>query len=68
MSDPANNAPPTDTVHVDHYCEHPGCKAWGSFGFDTGGGAMAWYCGTHREDGEARRGGRRSPLLPASDG
>ncbi|MCL6708604.1 hypothetical protein M8R20_16545 [Pseudomonas sp. R2.Fl] len=57
MSDPANNAPPTDTVHVDHNCEHPGCKAWGSFGFDAGG--MSWYCRDHRADGETRDRPRR---------
>jgi hypothetical protein len=41
-------APDTAGVHDEHWCEHPGCKAWGSFGYavksETG-----WYCGAHRE-------------------
>lgn len=35
----------------DHWCEHPGCKKWGSFGF-TGRYGTEWYCGEHRGDGE----------------
>ncbi|HEY1877238.1 MAG TPA: hypothetical protein VGG66_07190 [Rhizomicrobium sp.] len=30
-----------------HYCDHPGCLAWGSFGF-----ARAWFCFDHRADGD----------------
>lgn len=32
---------------VDHWCEHPGCKRWGSFGY-TYRDRMLWYCGEHR--------------------
>lgn len=56
MSDPTNNDPPTDTVHVNHCCQHPGCKKWGSFGFDMGSGLQAWYCGEHKTDGDGRSG------------
>ncbi|TWB61709.1 hypothetical protein FBZ98_1011054 [Rhizobium sp. ERR 922] len=39
---------PMDTVHVNHYCEHPGCKAWGGFGYDIGKGETKWFCFEHR--------------------
>ncbi|MBO3760357.1 hypothetical protein [Ciceribacter sp. L1K22] len=57
MSDPTNRVPPTDIVHVEHYCEHPGCKRWGGFGFDLGRSRTAWFCGEHRDDGERGRRG-----------
>jgi hypothetical protein len=37
----------------EHYCEHPGCKKWGGWGFrgrtvhDT-----VWFCFEHRPDRE----------------
>jgi hypothetical protein len=31
-----------------HYCEHPGCGKWGSFG-EPYGKETRWYCGEHRE-------------------
>lgn len=37
---------------IEHYCMHPGCNAWGSFGFDRRYG-MEWYCREHKGDGEA---------------
>ncbi|MCV3243470.1 hypothetical protein [Mesorhizobium sp. ZC-5] len=38
---------------IDHYCEHPGCKKWGAFGFARGGkGISKWFCYEHREYGE----------------
>jgi hypothetical protein len=37
---------------VDHYCEHPGCREWGGWGFARGRGKPPWYCYEHREDGE----------------
>ncbi len=30
MSDQTNKA--GDGIHKNHWCEHPGCKKWGSFG------------------------------------
>lgn len=36
-------------VHENHYCEHPGCKEWGGFGFSRPPKAPArWYCWEHR--------------------
>lgn len=48
--------PPTGPVNK--FCERPGCKARGHFGFGRPGqlgGEMHWYCGDHRADGEATR-------------
>ena len=55
MSDERRPIPPaTDaTVNLppkkidDHWCMHPGCKLWGSFGYDERYGTV-WYCGEHR--------------------
>nr|WP_246663949.1 hypothetical protein [Phyllobacterium sp. SYP-B3895] len=30
---------------------HPGCRSWGSFGFEKRFG-LEWYCGEHKRDGE----------------
>lgn len=27
-----------------HYCEHPGCRKWGSFGFTVGRSEPNWFC------------------------
>ena len=40
----------TDNVHEEHYCQHPGCKRWGSFGYDRGRGVTDWWCMEHRPD------------------
>ena len=35
----------------EHYCQHPGCKIWGGFGFARGrGGEYDWFCYSHRPD------------------
>ncbi|KQS79011.1 hypothetical protein ASG25_10505 [Rhizobium sp. Leaf384] len=36
-----------------HYCIAPGCKEWGSRGFDRGRGVTDWYCFEHRAHGES---------------
>ncbi len=39
-----------------HYCEHPGCTRWGSFGFGANLRRKVpgkWFCVEHKEDGEA---------------
>jgi hypothetical protein len=35
----------------EHWCEHPACRKWGSFGFQ-GPYGTAWFCGDHRADGD----------------
>lgn len=34
----------------EHYCEHPGCKAWGGNGFARNGNVKdtIWFCFEHR--------------------
>lgn len=49
---PATEPAQTPTGIWEHYCEHPSCSAWGSFGYATGKQASRWYCMEHREDGE----------------
>jgi hypothetical protein len=34
----------------EHYCMHPDCKKWGSFGFATRYG-QTWFCYEHKGDG-----------------
>jgi hypothetical protein len=41
-------SPEAAGVHDEHWCEHPGCKAWGSFGYAIKT-TTRWYCGAHRE-------------------
>jgi len=40
-----------------HYCEHPGCKEWGSYGFGVKLNREKpipgrWFCFEHKSDGE----------------
>ncbi|YBV97121.1 hypothetical protein M1D80_09555 [Phyllobacteriaceae bacterium JZ32] len=45
--------PKTGPGITEHWCMHPGCKAWGSFGF-AGRYGVEWYCGEHRGDASKR--------------
>ncbi|UPT53420.1 hypothetical protein [Synechococcus phage Ssp-JY39] len=36
----------------EHYCEHAGCKEWGSYGYQIGKRMPHWFCKEHRDDGE----------------
>lgn len=36
----------------EHYCEHAGCKGWGSYGYQIGKQTTHWFCRKHRDDGE----------------
>jgi hypothetical protein len=48
--EPVQRAP---SILFEHYCQHPGCKEWGAFGFARGGkGESKWFCREHRDDGE----------------
>jgi len=38
MSDELGAKPHYEAGPYVHYCEHPGCKKWGSFGFGGGRG------------------------------
>lgn len=40
----------------EHYCENPGCKKWGGWGFAVGKNPPHWFCYEHRAEGERYRG------------
>jgi len=50
MSDEKSNAQKAASIHEEHWCQHPGCKRWGSFGYDRGKGTIDWWCAEHRPD------------------
>lgn len=54
MSDEKPGATKADGILVEHWRQHPGCKKWGSFGFDSGKGAIDWFCMEHRPVQEFR--------------
>ncbi|UWU25441.1 hypothetical protein N2601_31115 (plasmid) [Rhizobium sp. CB3060] len=35
-------------VHVNHYCEFPGCTKWGGLGYDVHPAGTQWFCFEHR--------------------
>ena len=46
MSDQTNKA--GDGIHENHWCEHPGCKQWGGFGFSRSKAEKSsWHCWEH---------------------
>ncbi|EHK78097.1 hypothetical protein SM0020_10475 [Sinorhizobium meliloti CCNWSX0020] len=50
MSDEAGSSARKDTVMYEHWCEHPGCKKWGSLGFALGKEEPRWFCAGHQPD------------------
>ncbi|RVN85089.1 hypothetical protein [Sinorhizobium meliloti] len=53
MSDELGSKPHIEAGPYVHYCEHPGCKKWGSFGFAVGRGEPNWFCSEHQPDWKA---------------
>lgn len=57
-----------DGIHVNHYCEHPGCVKWGGFGFaSTKAATPRWWCWAHypyRETTGASQSPAQSAFLP----
>jgi hypothetical protein len=47
VSDEAKPALTKPPKLVEHYCEHEGCKAWGSHGYDVNK-VTKWFCYEHR--------------------
>ena len=48
---PQDDAPiivPGGGIHNEYWCEFPGCKAWGSFGYAIKADTH-WYCGEHKD-------------------
>ncbi|MDW9735164.1 hypothetical protein GOC00_10670 [Sinorhizobium meliloti] len=50
MSDELGAKPHYEAGPYVHYCEHSGCKKWGSFGFAVGRGEPNWFCFEHRPE------------------
>ena len=48
----AEDARRRHTGVFEHYCEHPGCKEWGSWGYSRTKLETRWFCREHRDDGE----------------
>ena len=48
MSDETETAKRLPSIFFEHYCEEPGCKVWGSLGYDIGKGERRWYCFEHK--------------------
>jgi len=47
---------PMVPVHFEHYCQHPGCKTWGCFGYDNRVAKTTdWFCMEHRPDAANRK-------------
>ena len=59
MSDENRTASPGKMEMYEHYCIEPGCRAWGSLGYDRGRGVTDWWCFEHvprDENGERKMG------------
>ncbi|MDX0014814.1 hypothetical protein GOB19_17360 [Sinorhizobium meliloti] len=50
MSDEQGAKPHYESGPYVHYCEHPGCTKWGSFGFAVGRSEPNWFCSEHRPE------------------
>ncbi|WP_105434890.1 hypothetical protein [Neorhizobium tomejilense] len=50
MSDERTATHPSAPVHFEHWCEHPGCKKWGGFGFERDKTKTDWFCMEHRPE------------------
>ncbi|MGH0263283.1 hypothetical protein NKY45_17615 [Sinorhizobium meliloti] len=50
MSDEVGAKPHYESGPYVHYCEHPGCTRWGSFGFAVGRGDPNWFCSEHQPE------------------
>jgi hypothetical protein len=60
MGDEARAVPRLPSILFEHYCEVPGCKVWGSLGYDMGKGERRWYCFDHKwEEYPLPKGGSR---------
>jgi hypothetical protein len=60
MSDDASTPRPPATGIWEHYCQHPGCKLWGGFGYARGKGEYDWFCWEHSPEERDDRSNRRS--------
>lgn len=54
MSDEQGAVRLKDSSVYIHYCEHPGCTKWGSFGFAVGKSEPNWFCFEHQPEWKPR--------------
>ncbi|WP_234842352.1 hypothetical protein RWA01_33460 (plasmid) [Sinorhizobium meliloti] len=54
MSDEQGAVRQRDSSVYVHYCEHPGCTKWGSFGFAAGQSELNWFCFEHQPEWKPR--------------
>ncbi|AFL52472.1 hypothetical protein ABIE78_001646 [Sinorhizobium fredii] len=54
MNDEQGATPHYEAGPYVHYCEHSGCKEWGSFGFARGRTEPKWFCFVHRPEWKSR--------------
>jgi len=46
--DDSRTAQPEASIHVNHWCEHPGCDRWGGFGRSNSRNEPSkWWCSEH---------------------
>jgi hypothetical protein len=50
MSGERTASHPAAPVDFEHWCEHPGCKQWGGFGFERDKSKTDWFCMEHRPE------------------
>ncbi|MGN7749704.1 hypothetical protein [Sinorhizobium sp. 22678] len=61
MSDELGAKPHYEAGPYVHYCEHPGCTKWGSFGFAVGRGEPNWFCSEHQPEWKSSLAGTKAP-------
>lgn len=50
---PEDVRPPSTPAGIyEHWCEHPGCKEWGGWGFGNKHRGQHFFCFEHRQEGE----------------
>ncbi|PWE56732.1 hypothetical protein DEM27_10235 [Metarhizobium album] len=48
MSIDGHSSAPGASIHVNHWCEHEGCKQWGCYGHSPRKDVPArWWCAEH---------------------
>jgi len=50
MADEDKTRLPALSGPIEHWCQHPGCKKWGGWGYAKAGGDSDWFCHEHRPE------------------
>ncbi len=48
MDDDLSSGRRETSVLFEHWCDEPGCKAFGSLGYDIGKDETRWFCFEHK--------------------